>query len=261
MKKLSTQILAIAVLMIMASPWVKAQNLPDGAHGKPGFRASLSRTTTTFDATDPRGENGPDWTNGELSLPLPISSHITFEPRYRAENRTNIRHEITTDFTIRGNTPGGSYRVNADGAIGKPVISVRIGVRFYEGNTETRYGVSGMKIALPSSTRLTLGAGGYFSADTARSDIENFFGFLNWYSSNYLPNEPFSNPDGPVGFLAAQLRAGGSSDGTFGELRVLFPINPRTTVSGFVRGTRVTEPYERTLTFGASYALYPGISR
>ncbi len=238
---------------------------PDGALGKPGLQFWGYRTDITLDGTDFRGTDGPEYSSAQGRILLPVSEKVSFFGEYRAENRLNILHQARLGVRLRIFQPSGLLKsaenINPDGPLGYPYFSISAGVRLYESETDARFGVVAFKVAYPWTHNVTIGAGAELNTDTSQTIVDQFFGSLSLYTARFLPDEPYANPDGPVGYLSFRISGGGSGDGVFGQLDVLFPLNDQMTIGGFVRGERVAFPYERNATLGARFQLYPGVTR
>ena len=248
-----------------------ALHLPDGALGKPGLRLWAYRTDITLDASDPRGTDGAEFSSGRAEILIPVSRRVTLLARYQAENRLNILHQAQVGVRFRIFQPdtGDSgadaqmemMGINPDGPVGYPYFTVTGGFRLYENQTDARFGLIGLSVMYPLSRTLTIGAGTEINTDTSTTVVDKFFGSVSIYTSDYLRAEPYSNPDGPVGYLSFRLSGGGSGEGVFGQFDILFPLNDQVTIGGFVRGERVAFPYERSAVLGARFQLYPGVVR
>ena len=85
----------------------------------------------------------------------------------------------------------------------------------------------------------------------------DYDGSLKVYFASYPKNERFSNPDGPPGFLAAELTTGGATAGHFGQAKVLLPLNMTSTVALILRGEWLKHPSQKALIAGLALSLYP----
>jgi len=257
--------LLLSGLMSPATSAARTLHLPDGALGKPGLQLWGYRTNITLDASDPRGADGAEFSSGRAAVLIPVSRRVTLFARYQAENRLNILHQAQVGFKFRIFQPDTGVKplggLNPDGPVGYPYFSISGGFRLYESRGDTRFGIVGVGVTYPLSRTLTISAGAEFNTDTSTTIVNRFFGSLSVYTSHYLPAEPYTNPDGPVGYLNFRLSGGGSGEGLFGQLDILFPLNDQVTIGGFVRNERVAFPYERSASLGARFQLYPGVIR
>ncbi len=248
---------------------------PDGAIGKPGLQIWGYRTDITLDATDARGVDGAEFSSGQARIMLPLSQRVTVFAEYRAENRLNILHQSRVGIRFRASQPQEAESdletntlttntlaaINPDGPLGHPYFTLSGGFGLYESQTDARFGIVAFEVTYPWTTHFTLSAGAEFNADTSLTIVNKFFGSLSLYTSRYLASEPYANPDGPVGYLNFRISGGGSGEGVFGQLDILFPMNDQMTIGAFVRGERVAFPYERSAVLGARFQLYPGVIR
>jgi hypothetical protein len=263
--RLSSIIAAGALVFLPCEPTFGAEHSPDGAIGKPGLHISGYRTDITFDGTDPIARDGAEFSSGSAGILFPISRKISLFASYRAENRLNILHQARVGARLRifqsDNAASSPGNINPDGPLGEPYFSISGGFRTYENESDTRFGVAALEIVYPWKRHLTVSVGGELNTDTSVTIVDKFFGSLHIYTTSYLVNEPYANPDGPVGFLNFRISGGGSGEGFFGQLDILFPLNDQVTIGGFVRGERVAFPYERNAALGVRFQVYPGVVR
>ncbi len=251
--------------LITSELTIGATHSPDGAIGKPGLQVWGYRTDITLDGTDARGEDGAEFSSGKARILFPLSRKVSFFASYQAENKLNILHQARIGLRLRVFQPedidGALGDINPDGSIGRPFFALSGGFRIYETEPDTRFGIAALELVYPWKKHLTISAGAEINTDTSITIVDQFFGSLHIYTASYLTNEPYANPDGPVGFLNFRLSGGGSSEGFFGQLDILFPLNDQVTIGGFVRGERVAFPYERNGSLGVRFQAYPGVVR
>ena len=268
-KELKTILLLILAAVALSAPSLDAQtdtnrvvyyvgkNIrghPDGAIGAISFHGQL-----TYGAVNKGVTSGPDIQKYDFGLLWVAGSRVTMGGRFLVVDEDSLRYELNGGLTVYTRDPTQPNRSkNPDGAIGGLAISLTGGMRYPDLAMETSKFVGDVAIALPVSRRISLTAGYRYYEDIELFDTQQGFGGLNLYLTNYSADAAYNNPDGPVGVLALSLTGGGSSEGFFGQLSLLFPISANLTWKLLIRGERTKDPYRRVPIGGAGVSFYPG---
>jgi len=112
-------------------------------------------------------------------------------------------------------------------------------------------------LILPFSARLTLSGSYRYLEKIEPFEVSQATLAATYYLSEYPSDSSYVNPDGPIGFPAIQISSGGSANGLFGELAIVFPIKQTLTLRSLLRMERTDDPYQRSLAAGVGLAFYP----
>ncbi len=225
--------------------------LPDGLLGKPSIVAGAGYASVSGSAM-----HGADFQTYWTQVRIPIHPQVSSRFSWNVRTQDSVRYQIAAGLIFYLADPL-TAPINPDGPIMRPVIIADGGFRFYGSTDQNHYWIGNVSLQLPISSNLTLAGGYRYYENEEVNELVDYYGCLNIYFGNYHDNERFSNPDGPPGFLAAELRAGGSAAGHFGQAKVLLPLNMTTTVAVILRGEWFETPSQKALVAGLELSVYP----
>jgi len=194
-----------------------------------------------------------------LDFGFPVSRYITFNAGYKIENVDSIFHNyfLGASFRLGDPTKASSY-FNPDGVAWQPVLTVNGGGRVSDKHIkDNQYYIMG-EILVPVSTYLSAGIAGKYYQDRDFRQVDQIFGRVNIFTERYQEGERYSNSDGVEGSPSFYLTGGGSSDGLFGQVDFLMPLERDMTLVLVLRGERTPSPYTRTASIGICINYYPG---
>jgi hypothetical protein len=228
---------------------------PDGILGKPngylfGQYASVS------------GEpNVPvyDLKIAGVQLNIPALKNFTLSGYYFMRQGDTSYHNYGLSFILYIADPlDRSKPCNPDGPVGGLTVSLGAGGSVPDKNINENHWQGNLQAAMPISEKFTLGAGvKIYQKDNPRQ-VEAFYGIVNFFPAEYEADQPYSNPDGIEGSPAFLIKGGGSKRGIFGQMDLVFPLEPQLTLVIYTRGERIPSPYVRTAIFGLRIHFYPG---
>jgi hypothetical protein len=227
---------------------------PDGAVGTATFHGMGQYQLVT----KPDGVPSTDIQKYRAELGWVAGDYVNFMTSFLIVNEDSLRYEFNGGVKIYTRNPVTSTRKkNADGVIGAPVITMGGGLRYSDfAITDTKF-VGDISILLPASERFSALAGYRHYDELEEADVVQGYAGVNFYLAGYNSDSAYANPDGPSGMMAFHLTGGGSSNGMFGDLTLLLPINDNLTWKIAIRGERVPEPYRRVAILGAGFSFYP----
>lgn len=227
---------------------------PDGAVGSATFHGMGQYQQVT----KPDGVRSVDIQKYHAELGWVAGDYVNFMTSFLIVNEDSLRYELNGGVKIYSRNPVTSNRKkNADGVVGAPVISMGAGLRYADfAITDTKF-VGDFSILLPASEKFSFLAGYRHYDELEEADVVQGYGGINFYLTGYNSDSAYANPDGPSGMMAFHLKGGASSNGVFGDLTLLLPINDNLTWKIAIRGERVPEPYRRVAILGAGFSFYP----
>lgn len=227
---------------------------PDGAVGSVAFHGSFQYAFVTKPANQPvvdieKFQGGFNWV---------VADQANLMARFLTVKEDSVRYELGAGLRLYlGNPVATSRRANPDGAVGVPAVSVWGGIRYNELSIKEPKTVADFEIMMPLSRRLSLAAGLRVFEAIEEADVQQAYGSISFYQGRYNVDSAYTNPDGPVNNVVFHLSGGGSANGFFGDLTLLFPISNNLTWKLNIRGERVEYPYRRTAMLGAGFSIYP----
>lgn len=227
---------------------------PDGAVGSATFHGFAQYQQVT----KPDGVPSSDIQKYQAELGWVAGDYVDFRSRFLIVNEDSTRYELSAGFKFYTRNPVTSRdKKNADGVVGAPVITIGGGFRYADVAVKNTKMIADFSVLLPVSERLSFLAGYRHYEEIEEQDVVQGYGGINLYLARYNVDSAYANPDGPSGLMAFHLSGGGSSNGVFGDLTFLFPINDNLTWKIAIRGERVGEPYRRVAILGAGFSFYP----
>lgn len=190
---------------------------------------------------------------------IPVLGQVTIGGSYCALIEDSVVHSYCLKFSYYTVNPViNPGKVNPDGPVGVPVFLALAGGYFPDRNPGKQRFLAGLEAIYPLTPRFSLAVGGkYYEEDSPRL-VDNFYGRLAWYLTSYEAEAIYSNPDGPEGWPSFLITGGGSKHGVFGQLDVIFPLEPKMTLALYIKGERVPVPYFRAASAGFYLHYYPG---
>ncbi len=227
---------------------------PDGFVGQVAFNSAFRYVSISGDPS--RSVN--DLQHYRLGLDLVADSRVTLLSSFKAVDQDTTYYELMGGLRVYTRDPANRTRShNPDGPVGGPVLTAMAGTRFSSDSNGNSAVIADIRLMLPVSRRLTIGAGYRYYETLTATDVDEAFGSISYYTGPYLKDSAYANPDGPVGNLALRLSGGGSAEGAFGELSLIFPISGNLSLVATGRGERVEFPYQRSVVAGAGFRFYP----
>lgn len=193
----------------------------------------------------------------EMALSLVVHPQVTISGQTVASVADSNRYEAVGALTLYLRSPlCADCAVNPDGRIGSPVIKLEGGGRLKSAGIAGKT-IASIRLLLPITSLTTAGALYRYVQDREPDEVQEFAGIIRQYIAPYHSDSSFVNPDGPVGYPALELMAGGASEGYFGKIGLRFPLNPHTTLLLEAEAERGSS-YDFT-TYGLSIGLafYP----
>ncbi|UCG61208.1 MAG: hypothetical protein JSV52_12925 [Candidatus Zixiibacteriota bacterium] len=227
---------------------------PDGAVGSATFHGLFQYQLVT----KPEGVPTVDIQKYHAELGWVADDYVTLMARFLTVDEDSLRYELNGGLRIYTRNPvTGSGRRNADGLVGAPVVTLGAGIRYNDFAIKETRMVGDISLLLPVSEQLSLLTGYRAYEAIEEVDVVTAYGGVNLYLLGYSADSSYTNPDGPVGYVAFHLTGGGSSNGIFGDLTLQLPINDNLTWKINIRGERVKFPYRRVAIAGAAFSFYP----
>lgn len=227
---------------------------PDGAVGSVGFQGFFQYALVTKPVNQPvvdieKYEGGFNWV---------IADHANLMARFLTIKEDSIRYELSGGARLYFANPLSTGRpANPDGPVGVPVVSLWGGLRYNELSVKEPKYLGDFEVIVPVSRRLSVAAGYRALEVIEEADVQTAYGKVSFYVARYHADSAYTNPDGPVNNVAIHLSGGGSTNGVFGDLTLLFPINNSLTWKLSIRGERVEFPYRRSAILGVGFSIYP----
>nr|MBN2277404.1 hypothetical protein [candidate division Zixibacteria bacterium] len=250
----------LVVLSLMVSIFLPlgveaAEKHPDGLVGQINGSFEAAFTSVAAENNVPH----TDRFQFGLDLAIPAANLLTVMAGYQLENVDSVFHHYFVALKVYpGNPLVTRGHANPDGVIGLPVFSLGYGGRVPDRHVDNhQYVISGSAL-VPVMKSLSLGIGGNYYQDRELVQVDEYYGMVNFFTGSYLPGEEYSNPDGVEGTPSFYLRAGGSSDGFFGQMDILMPLKQNLTLVLNLRGQRTPSPYTRSARIGIRINYYPG---
>ncbi|MCK4574273.1 MAG: hypothetical protein KAU36_07865 [candidate division Zixibacteria bacterium] len=227
---------------------------PDGFLGQVAFDGSFNYASISTDPT----RSTDDIQRYHFGLNVVAASRLVLMTSFTAVKQDTAFYEFEGGFRFYTKDPANrAIGHNPDGPIGGPVLTVMAGTR-YSGSSEPKNtAIADFCLSLPISRQLTIWGGYRYYETLTETDVDQGFGCISYYTRPYVKDSAYANPDGPVGNLALKLSGGGSSEGVFGQLALIFPISGTMSLVAVGRGERVEFPYQRSITAGAAFRIYP----
>jgi len=227
---------------------------PDGAVGSVGFHGFFQYALVTKPANVPvvdveKYQGAFNWV---------IADQANLMARFLTIKEDSVRYELGAGLRLYSGNPVATSRgANPDGPVGLPVLSLWGGMRYNELSIKEPKTVGDAEVTFPVSRRLSISAGYRYFEEIEEADVQQGYGTVSIYVARYVADSAYTNPDGPVNNVAIHLSGGGSPEGVFGDLTLMFPISNNLTWRLSVRGERVTEPYRRSAILGVGFSVYP----
>ncbi len=228
---------------------------PDGIIGRPNGQIFGSYSSVSAE----RASDLVDRKTLGIDIGLPASKDLYFFCGYYGEYVGAFFHNIEIGGRFYPRNPLDSLKeCNPDGTLFAPVISLSFLHTLKDENNRINRQRYNLDLLLPISPLLTPGVGISLYHRKPAYDAEEFSLSLNLYTSKYETGQNYSNPDGPEGAPAFSLKAGGSGDGYFGQVGLIFPIESSLTLLINLRREKVSSP--RIVSNIAAFRLkfYPG---
>ncbi|UCD64551.1 MAG: hypothetical protein JSW34_03705 [Candidatus Zixiibacteriota bacterium] len=227
---------------------------PDGAVGTVSFHGLLQYGRVNKGA----GVSGPHIQKYDFGLNWVVDHRVSLNASFMTIDEDTLRYESTVGLRLFSRHPSRADGVkNPDGPAFGPVLTLGVGIRHPSLAVETSRMLADLGLAVPLSRYLTVSAGYRYFEEIEEVDVAQVLGGVNIYLSRYSADSAYTNPDGPAGQLAVSLAGGGSKNGFFGDLTLLFPINNNLTWKLNIRGERIESPYRRTAFGGVGFSFYP----
>lgn len=251
-------IYAPGLLLLLLCSSVGAQSPhPDGAVGVFNARMWGQYASVTGDINTPLYN---DKQQIGIDIRLPVHRQASLITGYFLEPGDTVFHNISFGVRIyTGDPTMPRGRVNPDGPVGLPVVDLGIGGRIPDQDPDSLYWNTSLAVRFPTTTHFTIGAGWHYLEQEDIRQADEFYGLLAYYPGIYQPGQEYHNPDGPVGQPAFLLMGGGSENGVFGHLDIVFPMQKNYTLGLYIRGERIPIPYTRSAILGGWVHFYPGI--
>ena len=148
-------------------------------------------------------------------------------------------------------------RVNPDGVIGSPSLSVGGGFRLHSDNEIQSKSFFKVEATMPLKWYLSIFGGLNSYQELEDSDSDEYYGGLTIYLKSYT-NENFDNPDCPVGSTALKLSGGNSEIGQFSQVELLFAPANSFTVNLLARSEKFDPPFDNIKTAFLGFTYYNG---
>jgi hypothetical protein len=248
----------LAILFLGGYVASLAENLtyhPDGLLGKPNGYISGQYASVTGNPGVPVSDRKALG----IGLKIPLASRWTISGSYFALQNDSLFHNYSLDLSFYMANPIKSVkRCNPDGPAGAPIITLGLGGEIPDRDPGAHRWQAVARAILPISEKLTLGVGARFYEKDDPLQAESFYGMISFFPKQYDKDREYINPDGVEGALSFAARGGGSKHGVFGQLELIFPLEPEMTISFLIRGERVPVPYFRSAMAGFRINYYPG---
>lgn len=226
---------------------------PDGSVGNLSFHTMLQYASVDKD----KGVPVTDIQKYDFSLNWVVVPKITFLTNYNIIKEDSFRYDISAGLKYYLNNPlSKNHRQNPDGSIGGLSVSLLGGLRYTSSATDVSKFVGDVIVTLPVSLTMSFQGGYRYFEQIEEADVQQGYLSLFFYFSPYKPDSAFVNPDGLVGNLALQVTGGGSSNGVFGQLMFIFPLNNNLSLKTSFRGERVDSPYKQSFFGGLGFSYY-----
>ncbi|NOY89077.1 MAG: hypothetical protein GXO93_06785 [FCB group bacterium] len=226
---------------------------PDGSVGNLSFHTMLQYASVEKD----KGVPVTDIQKYDFSLNWVVVPKITFLTNYSIIKEDSFRYDISAGLKYYLSNPlDKNHRRNPDGSIGGLSVSLLGGLRYTNSATKVSKFVGDFMVTLPVSYSMTFQGGYRYFEQIEATDVQQGYLSLFFYFSPYKPDSAFVNPDGPVGNLALKITGGGSSNGAFGQLIFIFPLNNNLSLKTSFRGEKMDSPYKQSLLGGLGFSYY-----
>ncbi len=230
------------------------QNHPDGSLGHLTIHSQFGYSSLSGDS--PR--NISDFQEVELQINWIANSLITPTVFLHHHRQDSSQFRLFAGLRIYTADPmSPDADLNPDGVTGKPSVSLMAGPGFTESSGDGSVSLK-TELTWPVSKRLSFHSSYSYYSKPRTLDIDQASFGVTYYAESSPQEQPFLNPDGPMGVLLLQIETGGGSRGWFSELGVGFPFDQHWTIHSNFRYTK-DDKFSRqilTVTFGLS--LYPG---
>ncbi|MFC1475062.1 hypothetical protein ACFLQG_00305 [Candidatus Zixiibacteriota bacterium] len=154
--------------------------------------------------------------------------------------------------------PINSYQnKNHDGTIGFPIISIDGFISKSSENTEESKLLGIAKLIFPLSKTITFSGGYQYYDELNAFNLRDKFLSIKYYFSYSNPTQMYLNPDGPIGNLVMELSGGASSKGEYGDLSLLFPLNPTLTLFSEMTYEQTEFQNKKSYGIGLGFSYYP----
>ena len=252
-----TALLPGVVLILLWSTSVAVTPHPDGGVGVFNVRLWGQYASITGDINTPLYN---DKQKIGFDVHLPVHRHISLKTGYFLEPGDTVIHDVS--FGVRlyfGDPTAHAGNVNPDGPIGLPILDLGGGGRLPDQYPDSVRWRADIAIRLPLMSHITVGGRWHYLEKENIRQADEFYGSLAWYPGVYRPGDEYLNPDGPIGKPAFLLKGGGSENGVFGHLDILFPMDRSYTLGLYLRGERIPIPYTRTAILGGWVRYFPSM--
>ncbi len=248
----------LAILFLGGCTAAKAAKLthhPDGLLGKPNGYLYGQYVSVTGNP----GVPAADRKALGIGLKIPVAARWTVTGSYFGFQDDSLFHNYSLEFSFYTANPIKSVKpCNPDGLVGAPSIAIGLGGEVPDRDPRANRWQAVATAIMPISGNLTIGAGAKFYQEDNPLQAESFYGIINFFPKRYEKNLHYVNPDGVEGALSFAVRGGGSRHGIFGQLELIFPLEPEMTISFLIRGERIPVPYLRSAVAGFRINYYPG---
>jgi len=248
----------LAILFLGGYAAARAANLthhPDGLLGKPNGYLSGQYVSVT-------GNPGVPVTDRKalgIGLKIPMAARWTISGSYSALQNDSLFHNYNLEFSFYMANPIKSAKpCNPDGPVGAPIIAIGFGGEIPDRDPGAHRWQAVARTFMPISRKLTVGVGAKFYQKDDPLQAESLYGMISFFPKRYEKDREYVNPDGVEGTLSFAARGGGSKHGVFGQLELIFPLEPEMTISFLIRGERIPVPYFRSAIAGFRINYYPG---
>jgi hypothetical protein len=228
-------------------------NHPDGLIGRFSLHGRFSYASVSVD--DDAVVN--DVLRYSVGLGWVLHRRFSLHSDFEARRQDSTRFELSGGIRLYSKDPLAAPVANADGPVGGPVLRLSGGARYSGSSSGAVRAVGEAGVLVPVSTKLSLAAGWRFYEAIETSDITRVFGSVSLYFSRYFRGGRYLNPDGPPGYLATRILAGGSSRGYNGRLEFILPLEQTTSLKVLLGAERNELLNRKTLKAGIGVALYP----
>lgn len=230
------------------------KNHPDGTVGK----LSVNFGSSYLSIKNQPGQPVVDATKFQAELGWVIADNFSERQSFTIITEFQTTYELSFGFSYYFSNPVNTVKVNPDGKIGSPIVSLDaiFLLDSYEETTTNKNFKA--EILFPLTPAFSIFGGYTAYEEISPRDVEKIFGGLHIFLSSYTPANKYNNPDSPLTGMAVLLNGGSSEFGNYGQLKLALPASQSVTVKISARGDFLKAPYDKIYTGSLQINYYTG---